>query len=91
MGDLFNYAAPGEETFCSEEIDNRLCASSFQVTSLLNGDHAHKSNVEELDAHDLRLTDGGYEEDVAAYCFYAQQNYFKGEQVLQKFYNTNSM
>ncbi|KAF5457567.1 hypothetical protein F2P56_021660 [Juglans regia] len=82
VGDLFNYAAPGEETFCSEEVDSLLCASSFQVTSLLNGDCAHKLNVEELDAHDLRLTDGGYEEDVAAYCFYARQNYFKGEQVL---------
>ncbi|KAG2710849.1 hypothetical protein I3760_04G048200 [Carya illinoinensis] len=82
VGDLFNYAAPGEETFCSEEVDGRLCASSFQATSLLNGDRAHKSNVEVLDAHDLRLTDGAYEEDVAAYCFYARQNYLKGEQVL---------
>lgn len=51
MGDLFNYAAPSD--------DSEQCVG-----------------------HSQRLTDGGYEEDIAAYCFYARRNYKKGEQVL---------
>lgn len=86
MGDLFNYAAPGEETVCSEEVDSWTSAPSFQVSSLLNGDCTQSSSIEQFDAHDhQRLTDGGYQEDVAAYCFYARQKYTKGEQVLQTF------
>ncbi|KAF7135514.1 hypothetical protein RHSIM_Rhsim08G0021900 [Rhododendron simsii] len=56
VGDLFNYAAPGEDALDSED--------SF------------------LDVNLLRLTDGGYEKDVSAYCFYTRKNYQKGEQVL---------
>ncbi|XP_019052700.1 PREDICTED: protein SET DOMAIN GROUP 40 isoform X3 [Nelumbo nucifera] len=33
-------------------------------------------------SEDLRLTDGGYEEDISAYCFYARKSYKIGEQVL---------
>ncbi|XVF20462.1 hypothetical protein REPUB_Repub12eG0002300 [Reevesia pubescens] len=47
VGDLFNYAAPGEDPHHSE-----------------------------------RLTDAAYEEDAAAYCFYAKKDYKMGEQVL---------
>ncbi|XP_062150874.1 protein SET DOMAIN GROUP 40 isoform X1 [Alnus glutinosa] len=82
VGDLFNYAAPGEETVCSEEVDSWMSAPSFQVSSLSNGDCTQTLSMEQFDAHDQRLTDGGYQEDVAAYCFYARQNYTKGEQVL---------
>lgn len=85
MGDLFNYAAPGEETVCSEEVDSWMSAPSFQVSSLSNGDCTQTLSMEQFDAHDQRLTDGGYQEDVASYCFYARQNYTKGEQVLQTF------
>jgi hypothetical protein len=85
VGDLFNYAAPGEETVCSEEVDSWMSAPPFQVSSLSNGDCAQTSSMEQFDTHDQRLTDGGYQEDVAAYCFYARQNYTKGEQVLETF------
>jgi hypothetical protein len=57
VGDLFNYAAPGEETLGSDE--------------------------EQFDPHFQRLTDAGFDEAVAAYCFYARQDYKKGQQVLQ--------
>lgn len=71
VGDLFNYAAPGESTTdplfsevpspCSNDTDSNLAA-------------------EQLDANS-RLTDGGYAEEVAKYCFYAKKHYRKGEQV----------
>lgn len=82
VGDLFNYAAPGEEVVSSEEVDSRKCIPSFQISSPLNGNCTPVSTGEPFDAHDQRLTDGGYQEDVAAYCFYARQNYRQGEQVL---------
>ncbi|XVE72011.1 hypothetical protein DITRI_Ditri11bG0004300 [Diplodiscus trichospermus] len=67
VGDLFNYASPGEDPIAFEGVDN------------LQNDYAK----EDLDTnHSQRLTDGAYEEDVAAYCFYAKKNYKKGEQVL---------
>ncbi|KAK9062131.1 hypothetical protein SSX86_019316 [Deinandra increscens subsp. villosa] len=36
----------------------------------------------DMAAKPLRLTDGVFEEEYAAYCFYARRNYKKGEQVL---------
>ncbi|XP_024027484.1 protein SET DOMAIN GROUP 40 [Morus notabilis] len=45
-------------------------------------DSAHTLDLEQLDSHSQRLTDGGFEEDVVAYCFYARRHYEKGEQVL---------
>ncbi|CBI27360.3 unnamed protein product, partial [Vitis vinifera] len=39
-------------------------------------------DAEQDDVLSQRLTDGGYKEDLAAYCFYARKNYKKGEQVL---------
>ncbi|KAE8659333.1 Protein SET DOMAIN GROUP 40 [Hibiscus syriacus] len=66
VGDLFNYAAPTEESDSFEDVDN------------WKNEHAK----DELDMHSQRLTDGGYEEDAAAYCFYAKKNYDEGEQVL---------
>ncbi|KAG4955120.1 hypothetical protein JHK87_040714 [Glycine soja] len=37
---------------------------------------------QQLDSHSWRLTDGGFEEDANAYCFYAREHYKKGDQVL---------
>ncbi|KAB2051422.1 hypothetical protein ES319_A12G053400v1 [Gossypium barbadense] len=67
VGDLFNYAAPTEDPDSFENVEN------------WQNEHAK----DDLDIHhSQRLTDGGYEEDVAAYCFYAKKNYNVGEQVL---------
>ncbi|KAG0454023.1 hypothetical protein HPP92_025327 [Vanilla planifolia] len=41
-----------------------------------------QQHTEQPDLRAYRLTDGGYEEDSASYCFYANKNYQKGEQVL---------
>ncbi|PPS12494.1 hypothetical protein GOBAR_AA08161 [Gossypium barbadense] len=65
VGDLFNYAAPTEDPDSFENVEN------------WQNEHAK----DDLDIHhSQRLTDGGYEEDVAAYCFYAKKNYNVGEQ-----------
>nr|KJB48120.1 hypothetical protein B456_008G054300 [Gossypium raimondii] len=67
VGDFFNYAAPTEDPDSFENVEN------------WQNEHAK----DDLDIHhSQRLTDGGYEEDVAAYCFYAKKNYNVGEQVL---------
>ena len=79
VGDLFNYAAPGEESSCFEGSDCLKHASSLQVIPSLYQDASE--TFEQLDSHSGRLTDGGFEEDVAAYCFYARKHYKKGEQV----------
>ncbi|KAH7850870.1 hypothetical protein Vadar_003980 [Vaccinium darrowii] len=84
VGDLFNYDAPGEDaldsgdSFVTDDPSDWRSASS----SLWNGDTTEQYDGEQLDVHLFRLTDGGYEEDVSAYCFYARRNYQKGEQVL---------
>jgi hypothetical protein len=70
IGDLFNYDAPGEELSCIEN-----------VTSFSNGDNSIVVDEEQIDFHSQRLTDGGFEEDSNAYCFYARTNYKKGDQV----------
>lgn len=80
VGDLFNYTAP-EESFCSEDVKTMGGASSLH-SPWRNENTINKSDDNQHDGHSLRLTDGGYEEDVAAYCLYARKNYKKGEQVL---------
>lgn len=83
VGDLFNYAAPGgEELSGVEDLDCQNHASSLKIISSQNGDAAPMLDLEQLDSHSQRLTDGGFEEDVSAYCFYARRHYEKGEQVL---------
>lgn len=84
VGDFFNYAAPEEESFCSED-EMHMGGVSSNCSSLRAEISTEKSNDEQLDCNSQRLTDGGYEEDVAAYCFYARRNYKKGEQVCAKF------
>jgi hypothetical protein len=65
VGDLFNYAAPGDDTLLEEE----------DTAELMN---CQQKN--EMNNSSERLTDGGYE-DSNAYCLYARKNYKKGEQV----------
>ncbi|XP_030490439.2 protein SET DOMAIN GROUP 40 [Cannabis sativa] len=77
VGDLFNYAAPGED------LNFKMQSSSFGNYPCVNGDGPiDVLDSEQLDFHSERLTDGSFEEDVAAYCFYARRHYKKGEQVL---------
>lgn len=75
VGDLFNYAAPGEELNCCE------IGSSLQNSFLTEGVTTDTLDSEDLNAQLQRLTDGGFEEDVNSYCFYARENYKKGDQV----------
>ncbi|XP_027939035.1 protein SET DOMAIN GROUP 40 isoform X1 [Vigna unguiculata] len=81
VGDLFNYDAPGEESDI-EDLEHLLSNSSIHDTNLLNGGKNIMVDAEQLDSHSQRLTDGGFEEDVNAYCFYARAHYKKGDQVL---------
>lgn len=84
VGDLFNYAAPGEEMAALENSKGFVNPSMLEVESFQNGDGAENRSLdaEEYDSSSGRLTDGGYEDDVQAYCFYAKKNYRKNEQVL---------
>lgn len=82
VGDLFNYAAPDEE-FTSDESE--CMPESFQpnVSSFSKFEECSEElDCGQLDDYLVRLTDGGYVEDVASYCFYARRRYKKGEQVL---------
>ena len=81
MGDLFNYDAPGREP--SDLEDKEILSSNSSVTNVDNSD------AEELDSHSQRLTDGGFEEDVNSYCFYARVNYKQGEQVFHNSLHSN--
>jgi hypothetical protein len=47
-----------------------------------NGDKNEMVDEEQIDFNSQRLTDGGFEEDANAYCFYARTNYKKGDQVV---------
>ncbi|KAJ0042589.1 hypothetical protein Pint_18310 [Pistacia integerrima] len=75
VGDLFNYAAPGEEPNGLENVGGTMNASS-----LTEGEGILDS--EKFNPPLQRLTDGWFEEEANAYCFYARQSYEKGEQVL---------
>ncbi|RZB70044.1 protein SET DOMAIN GROUP 40 isoform X2 [Glycine soja] len=82
VGDLFNYDAPGIEPSGIEDLDRLLSNTSIPDTIVLNGDKNIMVDAEQLDSHSWRLTDGGFEEDANAYCFYAREHYKKGDQVL---------
>lgn len=75
MGDLFNYSAPGEEPSRCESMEHTM-------HDLVNEDTSGMADMEQLVSDSRRLTDGGFEKDVDAYCFYAQKSYKKGEQVI---------
>ncbi|KAJ6402374.1 hypothetical protein OIU84_014463 [Salix udensis] len=82
VGDLFNYAAPGEESNDLENVVHLTNASSLEDTSLSNGETTDDSTGDQPGIGSERLTDGGFDENMAAYCFYARKNYKKGNQVL---------
>ncbi|CAM8929525.1 unnamed protein product [Rhodiola kirilowii] len=74
--DLFNYAAPGDEP-------NPVPSSSPWLDETVDDkDVLDKLHVHQSDAYAQRLTDGGFNDADATYCFYARENYRKGEQVL---------
>ncbi|XP_004145844.1 protein SET DOMAIN GROUP 40 isoform X4 [Cucumis sativus] len=73
VGDLFNYAAPEGESF------NAVDVLSFPSHASLNDE---LELLEEQRDSQWALTDGGFEENASAYCFYARESYRKGEQVL---------
>lgn len=79
VGDLFNYAAPGEgeESIGIEDVEGWMPAPC-----LPKGDTSDVLDSEKFNAHLHRLTDGGFEEDINSYCFYARNSYKRGEQVL---------
>ncbi|KAM1413444.1 hypothetical protein ACFXTO_026039 [Malus domestica] len=73
VGDLFNYSAPGEEPSACESMEHA-------TLDLVNDDSSGTLDVDVSDSR--RLTDGGFEKDIDAYCFYAKKSYKKGEQAL---------
>lgn len=80
VGDLFNYAAPGEgeESIGIEDVEGWMPAPC-----LPKGDTTDVLDSEKFNDHPHRLTDGRFEEDVNSYCFYARNNYKRGKQVQQ--------
>ncbi|KAJ4828805.1 hypothetical protein Tsubulata_010821 [Turnera subulata] len=81
VGDLFNYAAPEEESNDLDDVESET-HTPLEGISLSNGEGAHILDGEQMDAHSQRLTDGCFDEAVGAYCFYARRSYKMGEQVL---------
>lgn len=79
---MFNYAAPGEESNELDNVDSWMQTSSLKDTILSNGDMRDDLIGDQADICSQRLTDGGFVEDMAAYCFYARTQYKKGDQVL---------
>lgn len=77
VGDLFNYAAPGEELGESEDLSTQGNASCMSTSSCCVTDKPVAGHCDDS----VRLTDGGYEKDFGSYCFYARKSYRKGEQV----------
>ncbi|EEF29592.1 protein SET DOMAIN GROUP 40 [Ricinus communis] len=82
VGDFFNYAAPGEESSSPENDESWKPASCLEDASLSSERSTSNFCSETFDVQLKSLTDGGFDEDKAAYCFYARQNYKKGAQVL---------
>ncbi|XP_010549798.1 PREDICTED: protein SET DOMAIN GROUP 40 [Tarenaya hassleriana] len=82
VGDLFNYDAPGEESNTAEFTENGMHSSALQSCSTSINDGSNIPEAWVFENQYERLTDGGFEDDVDAYCFYARRNYKQGEQVL---------
>ncbi|KAJ8511264.1 hypothetical protein OPV22_001698 [Ensete ventricosum] len=82
VGDLFNYAAPDEDD-SPEMSDSKPETTSLSIQLL---EHSSQEgtvhNAAQPDGFLQRLTDGGYDENMNSYCFYARKRYKKGEQVL---------
>ncbi|KAL1540722.1 [histone H3]-lysine(4) N-trimethyltransferase [Salvia divinorum] len=80
VGDFFNYAPPEEDP---HQLDKPEATDidSF-LTSVDEGEKEDSSTEELVVANADRLTDAGYDEGLASYCFYAKRNYERGDQVL---------
>lgn len=81
VGDLFNYAAPGEGEESNIGIED--VEGWMPAPCLPKGDTTDVLDSEKFNDHLHRLTDGRFEEDVNSYCFYARNNYKRGKQVQQ--------
>lgn len=81
VGDLFNYSAPVEDSD-SDNVELRTHELALQDMTTVK-EETCILDMEQLDSDSGRLTDGRFENDVGAYCFYAKKSYRKGEQVLR--------
>ncbi|CAM6087355.1 unnamed protein product [Calypogeia fissa] len=81
IGDLFNYAPPGELYFDSNPLDAQVAGELDLVE-----ENTASGSDEEFSCSGVtigeRLRDGGYEPHFDEYCFYARQAYETGDQVL---------
>lgn len=82
VGDFFNYAPPEEDPHQLGESKAADIDSFLRITSANEGEKADNSTEELADAKASRLTDAGYDEALASYCFHAKKNYERGDQVL---------
>lgn len=82
VGDFFNYAPPEDNP--SHLNNSKAFGTHFFSDEAFTCEEESLENSTEdpLDANADRLTDAGYDEAVASYCFYAKKNYGKGDQVL---------
>ena len=80
VGDFFNYAPPEEDPHQLDESE-ATDIDSF-LTSVNKGEKDDSSTEDLVVANPDKLTDGGYHEGLASYCFYAKRNYERGDQVL---------
>ncbi|XP_020529971.1 protein SET DOMAIN GROUP 40 isoform X2 [Amborella trichopoda] len=78
VGDLFNYDAPEMDACISGELETKSMDQNSLRSDINIGED---SDAEECCENFQRLVDGGFEEDVGAYCFYARKRYKRGEQV----------
>ncbi|KAG6403332.1 hypothetical protein SASPL_135549 [Salvia splendens] len=80
VGDFFNYAPPEENPHQLDESE-ATDIDSF-LTSVDKGEKDDSSTEDLVVANPDKLTDAGYHEGLASYCFYAKRNYERGDQVL---------
>ncbi|KAJ7296695.1 hypothetical protein O6H91_10G040400 [Diphasiastrum complanatum] len=73
IGDFFNYAPPGQH---EANVVSDSPHSSEKEQQLDDEQSGFGLSMRE------RLRDGGYDTNLGAYCFYARQQYKKGQQVL---------
>lgn len=83
VGDLFNYAPPGDLYSATEQLDEQVAGDleSAEEKTALEVDDEFSCNEVTLGE---RLRDGGYEPDFHEYCFYARQAYEPGQQVRKR-------
>lgn len=97
IGDLFNYAPAGalfKEGFPQNEKDDSVFPAVQSLGGHRSVDQSAFYRQEGNQPHEVnddtggglhftdRLTDGGYDANLKTYCFYAREDYKKGDQVL---------